>query len=53
MKNDTATDKTNNTDSLDKKLSNINMVSLESDNMTNEIFGMIASVRKTHCIKLN
>ena len=43
MKNATATDKTNNTESSNKNSLDINMGSLESDNITNNIFGMISS----------
>ena len=48
MQNDTATDKTNNTKSSDKNSLDINMGSLESDNITNNIFGMISSAERNN-----
>ena len=44
MQNYTATDKTNNIKFPDKKSLKFNMASLESDNMTDNIFGMITSM---------
>ena len=49
MRNDTTTDITNNTESSNKKSFNINIASLESNNMTKNIFGMITSA---HPMKL-
>ena len=48
MNNDTATDKTNNTESSDKNSLDINVVYLERDNIIDNIFGMIASVEKNN-----
>ena len=44
MKHDTSKNKTDSTKSSDKKSLKINLTYLESDNMTDEIFGMTASV---------
>ena len=50
MQNGTANNKIKNTKSSDKKSLNINLASLESDNMTDGIFGMTASVEKNYHI---
>ena len=50
MQHDTPTNKTNSTKSSDKKSLKINLASLESDNMTDEIFGMNASVETNYHI---
>ena len=50
MQHDTPTNKTNITKSSDKKSLKINLVSLESDNMTGEILGITASVEKNYHI---
>ena len=50
MQHDTPTNKTNSTKSSDKKSLKINLVSLESYNMTDDIFGMTASVETNHHI---
>ena len=53
MQNDTATNKTHNAESPDKKSLNINLASLESDSMTGNIFGMNASVETNYHITSN
>ena len=48
MQHDTATNMTESTKLSDKKLLKINLASLESDNMTDEILGMTASVETNY-----
>ena len=50
MQHDTPTNKTDSTKSSDKKILKINLVYLESDNMTDNIFGMTTSVEKNYQI---
>ena len=50
MQHNNATNKTNSTESFDKKLLKINLASLESDSTTNEMFVMTASVEKNYHI---
>ena len=50
MQHNNAKNKTNSTKSPDKKLLNINLAYLESDDMTDVIFGMTASVEKNYHI---
>ena len=50
IQHDTRTSNTNSTKSSDKKSLNMNLVSLEIDIMTDEIFGMIASVKTNYHI---
>ena len=53
MQHDTATNNTDSTESPDKKILKINLAYLESDSMTDEIFGMTASVEKNYHIASN
>ena len=46
MQNDTATNNIDNTEFSDKKSLKINLASLQSDSMTDKMFGMNASVEK-------
>ena len=46
--NDNATDKSTTNDSSNKKTLKINLASLENDNMIDDIFGMVASVKTNH-----
>ena len=50
MQQNTPTNKTGSTKSSDKKSLNINLAYLESDNMTDDIFGMTASVETNYHI---
>ena len=50
MQHDTAKDNTNIIKPSDKKSLNINLTSLESDSMSNEIFGMTTSMEKNYRI---
>ena len=50
MQHDNPTDKTGNTKSSDKKSLKINLASLESDNTTDDIFGMNASMETNYHI---
>ena len=50
MQHYSATNKTDSTKFSDKKSLKINLASLESDNMTAEIFGMTASVETNYHI---
>ena len=50
MQHDTPTDKTDSTKLSDTTLLNINLEYLENNNMTDYIFGMIASVEKNYHI---
>ena len=53
IQNDTATDKTENTESSNKKSFKISMESLKSDNVTDNIFDMIAPVETNHNFESN
>ena len=48
MQHNTTTNNTNSTKSSDKKLLKINLASLESNRITDEIFGMTASVETSY-----
>ena len=50
MQHDTPTNKTDSTKLSDKKSLKINLVSLESDNMTDENFGITASAERNYHI---
>ena len=50
MQHDTPKNKTNSTKSPDKKSLKINLASIESDNMTDDIFCMTASVETNYHI---
>ena len=53
MQNYTATNKTKNTESSDKKSLKINLTSTKSDSVNDGIFGMTASVEKNYHVESN